>query len=396
MDLTVENVLLYVDDAVRYDALIDELSAVGPTYKTVAASTHTPTSFGSLLTGLLPPRSGIHSFKHTVPEDVQSIFDLSSHHVSIAAQGGMNHSIADIFGNPPRATLDEIDPPFIHVLRRPGGHAPYDRFNWDSYEYEDMTALEYFWDVASSPNRAREEYFAGVKTAYEEFQRLLSTLDERGLRENTLVIYTSDHGEMLGEYGFFGHTHMATPEVVYVPTTFIHPDLTPGQKEGLFHHVDLLATIGDALEQDTGRTDGTVEGIGRTRGYTHLEHVRYGSLSKPVERLMRLSGGFDRTIRSLWDENGGHVFVDGSPIPVSIVYLGLLTQKPFGKQVYHCGQIREAYDRFMPGHQSYGSPAFGKEFARSEIDAKLTDLGSESVSRIDDRTTEHLENMGYL
>ena len=63
MDFDVRNVLIYVDDAVRYEALADDLAALGPTYKTVAASTHTPTSFGSLLTGLYPPAAGVLSFQ---------------------------------------------------------------------------------------------------------------------------------------------------------------------------------------------------------------------------------------------------------------------------------------------------------------------------------------------
>ena len=124
MDLDVRNVLVYVDDAVRYDALADELAALGPTYETIAASTHTPTSFGSLLTGLCPPAAGILSFKHSPAAGVRSVFDIESHTVTMGAKGGMNHSIADVFNQPPRATIEDVTPPFIHVVRRPGGHTP--------------------------------------------------------------------------------------------------------------------------------------------------------------------------------------------------------------------------------------------------------------------------------
>lgn len=126
MDLGVRNVLLYVDDVVRYDAVADELAALGPTYKTVAASTHTPTSFGSLLTGQYPPATNVLSFKHGPAAGVRSIFDIESHTVTMGAKGGMNHSIADMFGQPPRTTIEDVEPPFVHVVHRPGGHAPYD------------------------------------------------------------------------------------------------------------------------------------------------------------------------------------------------------------------------------------------------------------------------------
>jgi hypothetical protein len=398
MDLDVDNVLIYVDDAVRYDVISEALSQIGPTYETIAASTHTPTSFGSLLTGLLPPNSGIHSFKHTVPRDVRSVFDVDSHATTIAAEGGMNDGIADIFDDPPRATIEEVEPPFLNVVRRPGGHAPYDGFEWDDYEYEDETAVEYFDRIATDHAQAKADYVNGVETSFEEFQRVLDVLEARGLREDTLVVYTSDHGEFLGEYGFLGHTHVAAPEVVYVPTTFVHPSLDPGHRDELFHHVDLLPTIESTLSQsvDFGNTDGVVEGKGRETGYNHLEHIRYGTLSDPLEKLVQLAGGFERVLQSLWGRNGGHVFVEGSRVTASMIYFVLLTQKPFGRQVRHRGDVLDAYERFVPGYQSYGTPRFTKAAARAEIESILAGVGTTDERQIDDETATQLEEMGYL
>lgn len=398
MNLGVENVLIYVDDAVRYDTIAETLSTFGPTHKTIAASTHTPTSFGSLLTGLLPPRSGIHSFKHTVPPDVRSIFDINSHETSMGAEGGMNDGIADIFDSPSRTTIEEAEPPFVHVVRRPGGHAPYNGFEWEQYEYADETAAEYFDRISTKPEQARTDYKQGVERSFEEFQRVLGILEDRGLSDDTLVVYTSDHGELLGEYGFLGHTHAATPEVVYVPTTFIHPDLEAGHVDGLFHHVDLLPTVADAisLNVDIGQTDGYIGGAGRETGYNHLKHTRYGTLADPIERLLQGIGGFERTVQSLWDGDGGHVFVEGSQITSSLIYLVLLLQKPFGKQVRHRDSVIESYNMFTPGHASYGEPAFDEREARSTITSILADETVSSERDIDDATAEHLEEMGYL
>ncbi|EMA27160.1 sulfatase-like hydrolase/transferase [Haloarcula japonica] len=398
MDLDVENVLIYVDDAVRYDTIADTLSSFGPTHKTIAASTHTPTSFGSLLTGLLPPRSGIHSFKHTVPHDVRSVFDIDTHETSMGAKGGMNDGIADIFNSPSRTTIEEANPPFVHVVRRPGGHAPYNGFEWDQYEYASETADEYFERISTQPVQAQTDYKQGVERSFEEFQRVLDVLDERGLADDTLVVYTSDHGELLGEYGFFGHTHAATPEVVYVPTTFIHPDLEPENVDDLFHHVDLVPTIADAMRHDIdiGQTDGFIDGGDRETGYNHLRHIRYGTLADPIERLIQLTGGFERTIQSIWDDDGGHVFVEGSQITASLVYLVLLLQKPFGKQVRYKNNIVDSYKMFTPGHESYGLPGFDKQEARSKIDSILARKAANTERDIDDATVEHLEEMGYI
>ena len=44
-------------------------------------------------------------------------------------------------------------------------------------------------------------YYAMIEFLDHEFGRLLDFLDETGQRENTIVIFMSDHGEMLGDHG---------------------------------------------------------------------------------------------------------------------------------------------------------------------------------------------------
>lgn len=398
MDLGVRNVLVYVDDAVRYDALADELAALGPTYRTVAASTHTPTSFGSLLTGLYPPAAGVLSFEHSPAVGVRSVFDIKSHTTTIAANGGMNHSIANMFGQPPRATIEDVEPPFIHVARRPGGHAPYNGFDLTIDEFSNETGREYLLRVADTPIEARREYYDGVRTSFEEFQRVRGVLAERGLADETLVVYTSDHGELLGEYGFFGHTHLATPEIVYVPTTFVHPALEPSAEPSLLGHVDLLPTIASSLQGDTdvGRTHGTAFGGDRAVGYNHFEHVRYGSLPDVLEAASEAVGGFDRSVRSLWDGNGGHVFTEGSTLKTSIVYAGLLLRAPHGRHILRNRRTKDVYSRFVPGHQRYGSPGFSRAEALRRIEGLPTDTSVSDSGQLDEETVEHLRDMGYM
>jgi choline-sulfatase len=47
-------------------------------------------------------------------------------------------------------------------------------------------------------------YYANVAQMDDNVGKLLRTLTELGLDENTIVIYTADHGEMLGEHGLWG------------------------------------------------------------------------------------------------------------------------------------------------------------------------------------------------
>jgi uncharacterized sulfatase len=53
--------------------------------------------------------------------------------------------------------------------------------------------------------------------------RILDALEETGQRQNTLVIFTSDHGDMLGDHGFWWkgfvpyEEHMRVPLIVSLP-----------------------------------------------------------------------------------------------------------------------------------------------------------------------------------
>ena len=51
--------------------------------------------------------------------------------------------------------------------------------------------------------RARAGYYGLITYLDAKIGRLLDALEETGQRDNTLVIYTSDHGEMNGEHGMW-------------------------------------------------------------------------------------------------------------------------------------------------------------------------------------------------
>lgn len=51
--------------------------------------------------------------------------------------------------------------------------------------------------------RAKAIYYGMVTYVDEEFGRILKKLDELGLREKTIILYTADHGEMLGDRGLW-------------------------------------------------------------------------------------------------------------------------------------------------------------------------------------------------
>jgi arylsulfatase A-like enzyme len=108
-----------------------------------------------------------------------------------------------------------------------------------------------------------QEYDAELRSADEEFGRLLEVLQASGRMENTLVIVTSDHGEGLlsnPEYpGSRGHGHYLTEALTRVPLIIQHPSLPAGKVVvPMASTIDLLPTlaalIGDPV--DAASVDG--------------------------------------------------------------------------------------------------------------------------------------------
>ena len=87
--------------------------------------------------------------------------------------------------------------------------------------------------------------------------RVMETLKEKGLDENTLVIFSSDQGNFYGQHGLWQHTVVTTPSNLYetamnVPLIFRHPSVIPQAEvsDALLAQYDLPATILDYVGID--------------------------------------------------------------------------------------------------------------------------------------------------
>lgn len=89
----------------------------------------------------------------------------------------------------------------------------------------------------------RRHYYAGVTMIDDSIGLILRQLEEQGLLENTWVIYTSDHGEMLGDHGLFTKT-LFYESSVKVPLIVRPPGGQSARTfSGLIEHIDLAATL---------------------------------------------------------------------------------------------------------------------------------------------------------
>ncbi len=90
-------------------------------------------------------------------------------------------------------------------------------------------------------------YYTSVRFLDRNLGKVLDLLREFGLEENTLVVYTSDHGYSLGQHGRF-EKHCGYDPALRVPLLMRWPGrIREGVVQDLTEHVDLSATLLDLL-----------------------------------------------------------------------------------------------------------------------------------------------------
>ncbi len=91
--------------------------------------------------------------------------------------------------------------------------------------------------------RARRGYYGAVSFIDAQIAQLCAALEEAGLATNTIIVFTSDHGEMLGERGMwlkknFFEPAMRVPLIVHYPASY-----RAGRVQDLVSLVDLLPSF---------------------------------------------------------------------------------------------------------------------------------------------------------
>jgi choline-sulfatase len=131
--------------------------------------------------------------------------------------------------------LDDKPPVFTDASKRSyAGHAR------GYAEYTDAELMQ-----------ARAAYYAMVTLVDDEVGRILDTLDDCGLADTTIVVFTSDHGEMLGDHQLMLKGPFMYECAVRVPLIVRWPSRAqPGRRRELVQWVDLAPTFLEAAGQD--------------------------------------------------------------------------------------------------------------------------------------------------
>lgn len=149
-------------------------------------------------------------------------------------------------------TLEKTITPKDMKLVSPPQLTPEQKAQWDEY-YEPIKAA---YEKANPQGkdlvrwryqRYMHDYLACVKCVDENIGRLLKYLDDEGLAENTIVVYSSDQGFYLGEHGWFDKRWIFE-ESLRMPLVIRWPGHAKpgGESKSIVSNLDFAETFLDA------------------------------------------------------------------------------------------------------------------------------------------------------
>lgn len=86
--------------------------------------------------------------------------------------------------------------------------------------------------------------------------RILTELHRQGYADDTLIIFTSDHGELLGDHGLIRKGPSPYRALLNVPMLMAGPGIVPGERTGITSHLDLRSSLQSYLDLPVTPTDG--------------------------------------------------------------------------------------------------------------------------------------------
>ncbi len=269
------NILLITVDALRFDVLAPDAphredfprlaklldDSVFFT-RAIAPASGTDVSLGTLLTGRRDPFQQVET---TLPEAIRATGRLTLsampgevlRHVGDVMLGrGFDQvrtvhtdweteDIGDHISSP--VTTDEL---LRAITKEQASKSPRPFFAWghyfDVHEHHQITPLgELRRAVNPGANDVEHRYRAMLFAVDRGVGRLLDELDKKGLRESTIIVFASDHGESLKEDARFLDTHgiVAYGPLVRIPIAISVPGVKGGHRVDPVSLVDLAPTL---------------------------------------------------------------------------------------------------------------------------------------------------------
>jgi arylsulfatase A-like enzyme len=190
---------------------------------------------------------------------------------------------ADVITDDAIDWLDRIDQPFFGWVHYMDVHHPC----FPPEEYRDQFGVEevsqsdvgdWYSKLIRSPDtlsqreikRLRQLYAAAIVYVDAQIDRLIDCLEKQRVLEDTLIVFTSDHGELFGEHGEYGKPARMYDELLHVPLFVLNGDeqlsaVTDNLVSLLdlppLMHDQLNITVPDSYEGIRLRTDSPRENV---------------------------------------------------------------------------------------------------------------------------------------
>jgi len=170
--------------------------------------------------------------------------------------------------------------PWHLVVNFTGPHNPMDvtqrmHDEWQDVQFPMPVANDQPGYSVEDHQRNRRHYAAMIENIDRHVGRYIDAVRERGELDHTLIIYSSDHGEMLGDHSRWGKSTWYTPSTG-IPMILAGPGITNGViSEALVSLHDLTATILDyaGAEPLPAMDSRSLRGVLEAKRDEHRQHI---------------------------------------------------------------------------------------------------------------------------
>lgn len=384
----VENVVLYISDSVRWDALPESIAERGVSARTITPSTFTGSSIPSIITSMYPPDHQVWNFSSKLGwkpyiSDLDLEFGVDVNEVWGKDYENDKKPTLNLLNIDRNTPFDPSKSSFFHIIHDHGGHAPYGR-EINSFK----SSEDFFKGNKNDASEITRLYTKGVNKSSDRFIEIYNNLLMKNKLEKTLLIYTSDHGELLGEVGgIYGHSNPMVPKLVNVPTVFCGAGLSRGlEVRQLISSIDIVPTALAALEENI---PSSMNGMNLWNKNIQRKEPIFSDVWKPSR--------FDNIhykASSIWSETGGIVYNHSSKLSRLVFSFGHhYHHAPYASLMRRNGfqgfmELLECYNPTLIEYGDYSEPYNAKRLKDREFST-----GEANRNKVN---KELLRDLGYV